>query len=373
MRAIVITICILLALGSLGSICHATVIFSSKWDNADSGKSGNSGSQDDGGAWHYAYVASGNITLNRVSGDQSAYGGPTGPPPLAPNTTYYLQQIWIPDGSDCQVYLQAGPDSNFGTQTDLYMGMWFYFNRGMTFIDSVKWMDFRTSYQAVGNGHLALFGFNHGAWYCANTTYADAGYTNYGQGWGNDGTYHYLTALKYLSQAGGENVLANNDGNYNFYDVSGEFDSNLDTNGNAVGYSGYNAKNVNRIQISGGAWYAMIVHAKIDSTNGVMEAWIKQGSNPLYKVMKWDKTTAWVNGGGTAPYFYTQNGTGAIDHIQINAYWNGWPKASGTRYMWFSNVIVATTLAEVENYLGVSGINPPTSPSAPSALKITAP
>lgn len=358
MKAILITaICILFA---LVSICNAEVIFKSKWDNPNLG-SGNV--VDDGGAWHYAYVDSGNITLERVTGDQSSLGGPSSAPPGS-NANYFLRETWVPNGQDCQVYLQA----NFATgYTDLYMGMWFYFNSGMTFIDSVKFMDFRTSNQAVGNGHLVLFGFDHNAWYVGGSAYPhDAGNYNYNYvWWASNGTDHNLMAFKYLASAG--NNVSGNEDEWNYYDVSPCFDSNLDVNGSVVSRSGYNPNNVNRVHITGGYWTAAIVHAKIHSTDGQIEEWIKKGSNPLYKVMQWNRNTVWASDNSSPHDFYTVNGTTGIDHIQINSYWNGWPTASGTRYMWFSNVIVATTFQEVANYLGISSTN---SPNPPTNLRI---
>jgi hypothetical protein len=357
MKTILITtICILLG---IGSICNAGVIFDSKWDNPNS-KAGNV--VDDGGVWSYAYVDSGNITLERVTGDQSSLGGPSGPPPNS-GATYYVSETWVPNGQDCQVYLQK----NFSTSyTDLYMGMWFYWMKGMTFIDSMKFMDFRTNNPAVGNGHLVLFGFDHQAYYCANTKYGNPS-DNTGSWWSSNGTDQNLTAWKYLSAAG-KNV-SSNEYCLNYYDVSPLFDSNLDIYGNVVGRSGYNPNNVNRIHITGGYWTAMIVHAKIDPTDGRIEAWIKKGSDPLYKVMQWDRNTAWSSDNSSPHDFYTVNGTKGIDHIQINAYWNNWPKASGTRKIWLSNVIVATTLDEVNSYLGITDTDVKV-PGAPAGLRI---
>jgi hypothetical protein len=315
---------------------NSAVIFSSKWDNT-----GN----DDGGNWDDAYVDSGNITLSRVSGDQSSLGGPTGSPPLAPNTTYFLRETWVPNGQDCQVYLQE----YFSDQTDLYMGMWFYFNTGITFIDSVKFMDFRTLHQAVGNGHLVLFGFDHNAYYAANGNYPN----DAGTWWSSNGTDHNLIGLKYLASAG--NNVINNEESFNYYNYSPIFDSNLNTSETIVGRSGYNPNSVNRVHIEGGYWIAAIIHAKIHATNGEMDMWIKKGDNPLYKVMEWNRNTVWASDNSSPHDFYTINGTGAIDHIQINAYWNNWPSASGTRRIWISNVVIATTLDEVKNYLGLDG------------------
>ena len=357
MKAILMTtICIVLA---LGSICNAEVIFQSRWDNPNK-ISWNAA--DDGGAWHYAYVDSGNITLARVTGDQSSLGGPTGPPPLAPNTTYYLKETWIPNGNDCQVYLQA----NFSTQMDLYMGMWFYLNNGFQFIDSMKFMDFRTSYQAAGNGHLALFGFTHDSYYCAKTLYSTADYTNYAEmGPGSWPATSNPMVFRYL--AGPGNNVSNKEGNFNFYNQSPLFDSNMDVNQSVIPRASYVSGKVNRVIAEGGYWIAMIVHAKIHATDGEYDIWMKKGSNPLYHTMHWTRDTVWSSDNSSPHDFYTVNGTGGIDHIQINAYWNGWPSASGTRRVWISNVVVATTFEEVRNYLGISDAN---APKPPTGLKI---
>ncbi len=160
---IIFFLAVFFAILGLAQVSYATVVFSSKWDNPNK-VSWNT--EDDGGDWTYAYADSGNITLERVTGDQSSLGGSTSPPPGS-NASYFLRETWIPSGQDCQVYLQK----NFSQQNDLYMGMWFYLNSGFKFIDSVKWMDFRASNPDAGNGHLVLFGFDHNAYYVANTNY----------------------------------------------------------------------------------------------------------------------------------------------------------------------------------------------------------
>lgn len=348
----------------LCSSVYATVIFSSKWDSPGSGVDyDSSGNPDpnDGGAWRYAYTEAGSGSeLLRVSGDQSSLGGPTGVPgEVSSNTTYYVRCTMVPTANnDYQQYLQP-PD--FPSRTDLYMGMWVYFESGTVFYDSVKWMDFRTYNQAVGNGHLALFGLQHKAEYCANTNYSSADYINDGYYWTGSGSYHNLIVYRYLS-VGGSDIRAK-EGNLNYYDYSATFDANMNTSGVVVPRASYTPSGVNHVQISGGKWMAFIVRAKISSTDGAYEAWIKDGTSPLRQVMKWNRDTVWSGDNSTPHDLYTINGTGAIEYVQANAYWNVLQR---TQRVWISNFILATTLNEVQTYLGVS--NP--APNPPTNLRI---
>jgi len=336
------------------AFCNAEIIFQSKWDNPNSDPSD---LEDDAGAWHYAYVASGNISLERVSGDQSDLGGPTSTPPNS-DATYILRETWVPNGSDCQVYLQANFAPQHKNLTDYYGGMWVYFQNGIQFIDSVKFFDFRTSNPSVGNGHLALFGFDHNAMGCGTAVHSSwnaiSNLCSYPDG-------HTISVWRYLAGPG-QNVSGNSY-MFNYYD-SPIFETNIDSSGSALSEVGYSADSPDRVCIEGGYWMAFIFHARIHETDGRYECWIKKGEGPLKKVMDWNRDTVWSQSDG--PHnFYTKNGTG-VDHLQVNAYWNSWTGASGTRRMWISNVVVATTYEDVDNYLGIP-------PNPPENLSITAP
>jgi hypothetical protein len=341
----------LVAMVLSAEICNAGVIFKSRWDNANLSSNN---LEDDGGVWHYAYVGHGNISLERVSGDQSNLGGPLSLPPGS-NATHMLRETWIPNGQDGQVYLQANFPAQYQNLTDYYGGMWVFFQNGIQFIDSVKFFDFRTSNPAAGNGHLALFGFDHRSFGCQTATHGYNVATELlGYPYG-----HNIMVFRYLAAPG--QSVSGNEYMLNYYD-SPIFESNIDANGSPVSDLGYSVNSPDRVKVEGGYWIGFIFHARIHEKNGRYECWIKKGDDPLRKVMDWNPNTLWPQGEGPHD-FYTKNGSVGVDHIQINAYWNGWPSASGTRRIWISDVVVATTFEEVSNFLMGT-------PSPPTGLRI---
>ena len=156
-KYILVTVILFLGMLCLAKSSLAAIIFQSRWDSPNATSYNIA---DDGGKWHYAYPDCSAITMERVSGDQSGAGGPTGAPPGG-NSTYFLRETWVAGGTDCGAYLQANFDTQYQNMTDYYGGMWVYFQNGLQFIDSVKFFDFRTSGAEAGNGHLALFGLDH--------------------------------------------------------------------------------------------------------------------------------------------------------------------------------------------------------------------
>ncbi len=331
--------------------CNAEVIFQSKWDNPNSASFNQ---EDDGGVWHYAYVDGGNINLARVNTDQTSLGGPSAPPPGS-GASYMLRETWVPDGNDCQVYMQANFAAQHQGLTDYYGGMWVYFQDGIEFIDSVKFFDFRTETQETGNGHLALFGLDHNALGCgsgSHTSYNTASdLCGYPAG-------QNLMVFRYLDGPG--SVVSGNEYLWNYNDAP-VFETNFNSSGQIIDEVGYTVNEPDRVVIEGGVWMAFIFHVKVHATDGQYEVWIKKGTDPLKQVLNWNRDTVWAQSDG--PHnFYTMNGTGGVDHLQFNSYWNGWPSASGTRRMWFDNVIAATTYSEVEEYLMGSTTTPPAPP-----------
>jgi hypothetical protein len=333
------------------TICYSEVIFSSKWDSPTTGATG---TENDGGRWYYAYPGNANVDILRVSGNQSNIGGggPSGPP-SGTNATNYLR-IHFKNTGDPQLYLQNASENSSKEYTDLYMGAWWFFETGFQFRDSVKFMDFRgnLSKLATGNGHLALFGFSHESWSAGTTYYGASGYTNGTPGWGSgvhQGPFAYLTTFRYLSGSGTN--VSGNEQNFNFHNVSPQFDSNMDTNQLVIPRASYATENVNRPKLSGGKWIAVIVHAKIHTTDGELDMWIKDGTNSLKKVMEWNKNTVWSSDNSAPRNFYTANGTAAINHVQFMAYRNSGSTYPANQYLWLANPVVATTLNEVEDYL----------------------
>ncbi len=358
-KIVIISFVIFLGFFCLAKTSQAEIIFQSKWDNPNQNYWN---VEDDGGAWHYAYVANGNITLERVADNQSALGGPVSSPPGS-NANYFLRETWVPNGQDGMVYLQANFEPQYQNLTDYYGGIWVYFQNGFQFIDSIKFFDFRTEHQAAGNGHLALFGFDHNGMGCGQAVHSSwnavtnlCGYPN-----GNN-----LTVFRYLAGEG-QNV-SGNEYMFNYYD-SPTFDANVDSGGSVISDSGYTVNSPARVCPVGGQWIAYIFHARIHDTDGRYEAWIKKGNESLRKVIDWGRNTVWPVASGPHD-FYTKNGTG-VDHLQVNAYWNGWPGANGTRRVWLSNVVVATTYDEVANYLGVSAPSDITPPAAPTGVTVS--
>lgn len=292
-----------------------------------------------------------------MSGDESGVGngGPSGPP-SGSGATYYLR-FTKTNADNNSLYLQE----NFGADyDDLYMGAWWYFETGFRFRESVKFMDFRCSSNT--NGHLAVSGFTHQGYYCNDTDYSAGDYINHAPAWGagvQEGDHQFATCFRYDS-ANGTHV-GTVEGNFNYYDVSATFDSNMDTDEVVVGRSGYNPANVNRVEISGGKWIAVIWHAKIHTTNGEYDMWIKDGEAALKKVMQWNRDTAWSSDNSTPHDFYTYNDsypTTEINHVHFNSYWNNGTGYPTTQYMWLANPCVATTYAEVVSYLGLDEGSP---------------
>ncbi len=359
-----------------------TTLFSSKWDAANSvpGEPGhNEPLEDDGGNWGYAYIEDQYRTtgsdLVRVSGSEVAIGngGPSGPP-SAPNTTYYVRLKMTPDSNVFGMYLMPDsgtPEYFIDSYDDLYMGIWAYFEDGFEFVDSVKFLDFRTSDFATppGNGHLALFGFQHHAEGCGSKgtgEYNDDNSANEDDivGTGNWPSKHNLMLYRYFYAAGeiGSEV------HWNWWNAT-VLEQNIDVNGNAISSEGYTVSTPPRTLIESGKWMAFIVRAKIHTTDGIYQAWIKSGTDSLKKVMDWNRNTAWDT--PNVPHnFYTLNGTGAIDNVAIFGAWN--PTFTGTKYVWLSNFIVATTYDEVADYLGLTGESASVSPSSSPSLSPSA-
>ncbi len=357
-----------------------SIVFSSKWAAENSGDPESpincyteSQVEDDGRTWHLACNTHAGVTILRVSGSEADIGGvghgPTGPPNS--NATYYLR-FTKTNADNNSLYLQTASENSEAEYADLYMGAWWYFESGFRFRDSVKFMDFRGNQSKItaGNGHLGTLGFTHQSYYANTGDYGDTDYTNYAPAWGGgiyEGSFGYLTT----SFRGWSSAIKNiytREGNYNFYDVSSAFDSNLNTSEAVVGRSGYDPANVNRVQISGGKWIAVIFRLKMDATDSVVEAWIKNGTDSLKKVMEWNRNTVWASDDSTPHDFYWLNGTALINHCHFNAYWNTGTGYPATQYMWLANPVVATTYDEVESYLGLTGESASVSPSSSPSI-----
>jgi len=303
--------------------------------------------EDDDGNWHYAYcsnMAEGS-ELVRVSGDESGVGngGPSGPPPLAPDTTYYLRMTRVGNSlNDSQIYLQENLGSEY---SELWGGMWFYLEDNISFLGSIKLFDFRD-----GDRHGALFGTWSSAKYCSNNSYGPCDYSNTGSDcYGDWPASHNLLLFKYR-KAAGENGCEEM---LNYWE-SYQFEQNLDSEGDPIPSRTYDTDDVARVKLEGGKWMALIVYSKFHATDGIQKAWLYDGVS-LKKVMEWDNSTVWnADGASDGHDFYTlsEAGTG-MDQLQVNAYWNNWTSFTGTKYAWVSNVCTAENYEAVVSYLGL--------------------
>jgi frataxin-like iron-binding protein CyaY len=246
------------------------------------------------------------------------------------------------------------------------MGAWWYLQNGFVFRDSIKFMDLRVGYGRTGlytgRGHLLLWGFSHEGYYCYNTYCGPGDYVNQANYFTPPGTVNNLTAFKYCSAP---QTATPSEGNFNNYIYSPMFDQNVDIDGIVVPRESWgNGLNggVNRQDVQGGMWIAVIVHGKVHETDGVMEAWIKRSTNPLYKVMEYTKDTVWSSDNSHPHTFYTKNEQVGYDLGILTHQWFGYMNSGTTypasQYLWLANPCVGETYSDVAAYLGLDGGSP---------------